>query len=157
MSRSVFYRYPLCKSILRFAEHSSLFIKGLLGCEGVVVSFRWRSLLVGLSLTVLLGASTVCHSYMPPPDPCEMVPMTYGPPAPPTCAGPPTIPPCTPCPPVRCYPRKLVGPPPCSMTICKCPPEPTPASYRVCPQPACPPPPACAPAPCAPGPLGFAR
>ncbi|MGC8658471.1 MAG: hypothetical protein ACP5U1_05295 [Desulfomonilaceae bacterium] len=108
-----------------------------------------KLIFVMVGLVILASVPLISEAYMPPPDQCELAPMTYGPPEPPTCAGPPTIPPCTPCPPNRCYPTKLVGPPPAPLTICKCPPEPCPATYRICPPPACPPPP-CMPVTCGP-------
>jgi hypothetical protein len=137
-------------------EHPGSGLWFYLGGAGVVVAKSRELILLGMVIAFLLSAPTMSDGYMPPPDPCEMVPMIYGPPAPPTCAGPPTIPPCAPCPPVKCYPRKLVGPPPPPVTICKCPPEPCPATYRVCPPPACPPPPCAAPQ-CGQSPLGFVR
>lgn len=106
--------------------------------------------LAALFAVVVAAWPTVAAAYMPPPHPCEIQPMYYGPPPPPSCAPPPPPPICTPCPPMRCYPRQIVGPPPCPITVCKCPPIPSKAAYRVTPRCAVPPPPACPPPPCGP-------
>ncbi len=108
-----------------------------------------RRLKLATSLVVCMAVFPVLSvGYMPPPDPCELVPMTYGPPPPPTCAAPPPLAPCTPCPPARCYPRKLVGPQVGPIMVVKCAPEPSPAAYKCTPPPACPPPPVCGVAQC---------
>ncbi|MGD9819086.1 MAG: hypothetical protein AB7V04_10360 [Desulfomonilaceae bacterium] len=109
-----------------------------------------RLKLAMLVMVCMVIFPVIVKGYMPPPDPCELAPMTYGPPAPPTCAGPPPLGPCTPCPPPRCYPRKIVGPPVCPIMVCKCAPEPGLAAYRCAAPPACPPPPVCVPPSCGP-------
>lgn len=121
------------------------------GVPGESFSLRLSSLIVGsvcLMAAVFIALPQPSVAYMPGPDPCEMVPLTYGPPPPPNCAGPPPPPFCGPCPPMKCYPRKIVGPPPCPLTICWGL-APTPAAYRLTPPAPCPPPP-CAPPPCPP-------
>jgi hypothetical protein len=135
-----------------FSEPRFCQITGLRAGEpGESFDLRLSSLIIGsvcLVVAVLVALPQPGIAYMPPPDPCELVPLTYGPPPGPTCAGPPPPPFCGPCPPMKCYPRKIVGPPPCPMTVCWGL-APTPAAYKFAPPPACPPPP-CAPPPCAP-------
>jgi hypothetical protein len=110
--------------------------------RGVVLSVLSSTRIFGLLLAAaIVVAPMVARGYMPPPDPCELAPLTYGPPAPPMCAGPPPPQYCGPCPPVHCYPTKVGCPPPGPIIVCKCPPVPTAAAYRVCPPPPCPPPP----------------
>lgn len=106
-----------------------------------------RLVMMALVGTAVLVALPVA-AYMPPPDPCELAPMTYGPPPPPNCPGPPPLATCGPCPPMRCYPRKVVGCPPGPIMVCTCPQPPTMAAYKVCAPPPCPPP--CGPPPCGP-------
>ena len=108
---------------------------------------RFFSGMAGLLVTmaVLCFMTGSALAYMPPPEPCEIVPMLYAPPPPPSCPGPPPILPCTPCPPMRCYPRQAVCAPLPPIMMCVCPLPPEPAPYRVCPPCPVPPPPACVP------------
>ena len=100
----------------------------------------------------LFGLPGFVCAYMPPPSPCELEPLTYGPPCAPDCAGPPPPPLCNPCVPLRVYPVKMVGPGPCPAIVCWPSPVPTKAAYRVIPK--CDaPPPSCAPPPCGPQPI----
>lgn len=112
-----------------------------------------RTVRLGVMLRIILLIAAisawplVSWGYMPPPSPCELEPLTYGPAEPPSCPGPPPPKYCGPygrptCPPIVCGPRKLVGPPPCPSTLCKQPPFPTKAGVKVA-APCAAPPPSC--------------
>jgi hypothetical protein len=125
------------------------FGKRLFMFRGAGRCFRLRPALPRLVAVALCGIlfalwPAFLNAYMPPPDPCEMQPLVYGPPDPPTCAGPPPppgFPACNPCPPMQVYPRQAVCPPPRSMMVCKYPPVPLKASFKIWPPDAvCPPP-----------------
>jgi hypothetical protein len=133
-----------------FTVDGTDFPSGTTEAEMHINVFRRRLLLTSsLLVALVLVFPLTSNAYMPPPHPCELEPMTYSPPQPPTCAGPPPPAICGTCPPYRQYPRKLVGPPPCQIMVCKTIP-PNIADFRIPPPPPCAPPP-CGPAPCGPG------
>jgi hypothetical protein len=106
-----------------------------------------RILGVGIIIAGFVYATDV-NAYMPPPDSCELAPVTYGPPPCPAVAPAPPPPYCGPCPPIRIYPKKVAGAFPKSI-VCRVI-APTPAAYKCAPPMPCPPPcaPACPPKVC---------
>jgi len=117
------------------------------------IRIRFTLILGIVAAACLILQPVGSEAFMPPPHPCELEPMTYSPPSPPQVGGPPPPPMCGPCLPMRQYPRKIVGPPPCSIIVCKFLPS-KPADFRIAPPPACPPPP-CAPVSCTPDACGY--
>lgn len=63
-------------------ETSPVLRCGLRFISAIVVS-------VALLTAALVSVPSFAAAYMPPPHPCELVPMTYAAPEPPTYAGPP--------------------------------------------------------------------
>ncbi len=118
--------------------------------ESALKSLKACVFCAALAAGVFFSMATLSEAYMPLPSPCDLAPLYYGPPQPPECAGLPAPPFCGPCPPDRCYPRHVQGPPPCPIYVCDFPQIPGKAAYRV--MPPCPvPPPPCVPPVCSSG------